>query len=75
MRENQSVERGILEKQKLAGTFEDQFNKKELFGFWGGEIEVVDVTPENLKTNVPIIVAPGWGEFPGTMKETIGGII
>ncbi len=31
--------------------------------------ELVDINPENKKTEVPVLVAPGWGNTPKTLRE------
>ena len=40
--------------------FEEQFAKKEKFEVAGGTAEVVDIRPENAKTDVPVFFAPAW---------------
>lgn len=37
----------------------------------GGTIEVVDIEPNVLKTPVPTLVIPGWGETPRTLERSI----
>ncbi len=71
MLENKPAEQQTPNKQESIDNFEEQFNRKEFFDFLGEEIEVVDVSPDSLKTEVPVIIAPGWGESPETLKESI----
>ncbi len=52
-------------------SFEEQFHNRQEIESLGGKVEVVDVTPESLKTEVPVIFAPGWGETPETFKDSI----
>ena len=40
--------------------FEAQFAQREYFEVAGGTAEVVDVTPEKLKDEVPLFFAPAW---------------
>ena len=51
--------------------FEKQFSEQEELEFYGGKIEVTDITPEEQKTEVPIMIAPGWGENPITFKGSL----
>lgn len=58
---------------------EEQFNRPEIFDFGNspedlGEdsrTEVYDVRPENLKSEVPVYLAPGWSATPMAHKENI----
>ena len=59
------------EKKENYPTFDEQFAQKEKFELLGGEIEVVDIRPENQKTDVPVVFAPGWGETPETFRDSI----
>lgn len=34
-----------------------------------GDVEVVDIKPEEVKTETPVTVAPGWGNTPENLKE------
>ena len=51
--------------------FEEQFFTKRSINFYGRSISFVDVTPPMLISNIPIIIAPGWGETPKTFKDLI----
>lgn len=52
-------------------SFEEKFANRQKIELLGGAIEVVDVMPERLKTEVPVVFAPGWGETPETFKDSI----
>ena len=47
----------VAEEEK---TFEEQFAKREYFEVAGGTAEVVDITPEKIKDETPILLAPSW---------------
>lgn len=51
--------------------FEEQFAKKELFDVLDGKIEAVDVVPDTLKTETPLLLAPGWAASSETFKDSI----
>lgn len=42
-------------------SFEAQFENKEELKVAGGAAEVVDINPDNPKTEVPVFLAPSWG--------------
>ena len=50
-------------------TFEDQFKTKKYIQFYGRSIRFTDVAPQVLKSDVPIFIAPGWGETSKTFKD------
>lgn len=35
----------------------------------GGDIEIVDVIPEKEKSEIPVLLAPGWGTTPKTLED------
>lgn len=37
----------------------------------GGKVETVDVRPEHLRIERPVLVAPGWSETPETFKDSL----
>jgi len=51
--------------------FEAQFAHREYFDVAGGEAEVVDITPEKLKDETPVLVAPAWGLNVDVYKRAI----
>lgn len=53
------------------GFFESKNVHKEHFVVNGAEVDAIDVKPENPKTEIPVLVAPGWG---ATMKNFESGI-
>lgn len=57
--------------QEKIQSFEEQFSHIENCELFGGTIEYVDISPENLKTEVPVLFAPGWGETIETFKDSI----
>lgn len=50
---------------------EAQFDKRRKVEVLGGTIEVADISPENPKTETPVIFAPGWGETPEVLKDAL----
>lgn len=51
--------------------FEEQFNNPVIKEIYGGELEVYDIIPEELKTNIPTIVAPGWSANAELFKDNM----
>ena len=35
-----------------------------------GVVRIIDITPDKLKTEIPVLIAPGWGETPRTFQES-----
>ncbi len=63
---------GEQEAQRARG-FDAQFAKKETLVLEGsggtqGSFEVIDVAPETQKTEVPVLIAPGFGEGPKALE-------
>jgi pimeloyl-ACP methyl ester carboxylesterase len=58
-----------MERALSGNSFEKQFQNKESFRFRDGRIKVVDITPEILTDEVPILVIPGWTENYDTYKK------
>jgi pimeloyl-ACP methyl ester carboxylesterase len=50
---------------------EYQFDHPKTQEVYGGKIEIYDVTPEKAKTEVPVIVAPGWAVNAEVFKDNI----
>ena len=51
--------------------FEAQFAHREHFEVAGGDAEVVDITPEKLKDQTPVLLAPAWGLNVDVYKRAI----
>ena len=51
--------------------FDRQFQNVETFDVGTSQVEVVDVAPEVLKTEVPTLIAPGWGCSIDSYRETL----
>ena len=51
--------------------FEKQFKNRETLDLFGTPFDVVDIQPEQLKTEVPILIAPGWTENMDSFKENM----
>jgi len=51
--------------------FEAQFSHPEIKAVYGGEIEVYDIAPEESKTEVPTIVAPGWAANAKVFQDNL----
>ncbi len=45
-------------------SIEEQYKYREVLELPGGKVLVMDIKPENQKSEVPVLMAPGWG--PGT---------
>lgn len=52
-------------------SFESQFSTVKRFTHAGRTVEYVDVCPENLKRETPIIIATGWGEEAQLFKQAM----
>lgn len=55
----------------VGSSFERQFWQKERFAFPHGQVLVVDVQPETLRDQIPILIAPGWSEDCQTYSKTL----
>lgn len=55
--------------------FNTQFDKKEFVDVPGGQIEIVDVSPEKLKTEVPVLFLSGSHNAPESYEKTLEGIV
>lgn len=63
-----------MERPERRKTLEEQFDSKKTVELYGGQIEIIDVSPENLKTEIPVVVLPGWAAEAADFKENIIGI-
>lgn len=61
----------MLNKETHRDQFEEQFSQKNEIEILGGKIEMVDVKPDNPKTEIPALFAPGWSGTPEMYKDTI----
>lgn len=61
-------ERGPIEQ---AEPYAENFENPEEIELAGGKMEVVDIKPEELKTEVPLLLAPGWGCTTETYKPDL----
>ncbi len=52
-------------------SLEQQFVARQKVEVEGEELQVVDLQPENLKTNTPLILGLGWGGEPEAYKNNI----
>ncbi len=59
------------EKPTQINSIEEQFNNPEIIKVAGEEIEVVDIKPQNQKTEIPTVLVPGWTATPETFKDNI----
>ncbi len=66
-----SPEETVSAEQPIDALFEAQFASPERIPFMEGEIEVVDLKPEHVKTEVPVLFVGGFGVTPSTHKEGI----
>jgi pimeloyl-ACP methyl ester carboxylesterase len=60
-----------IENKQEYPTFDEQFKNVRSFEHFGGVVEYVDITPEHLKTEVPMIIAPGWSETQDTFRDSL----
>ena len=42
-------------------SFEGQYNRQATLNINGAQVTTVDIKPKNTKTDIPLLVAPGWG--------------
>lgn len=54
--------------------FEEQFENLEPIEVYGGEMKVVDLTPEKLKTQIPTVFLKGWGTTSKIFKDNLIGL-
>jgi pimeloyl-ACP methyl ester carboxylesterase len=52
-------------------TLEKQFTTREIIELPGQDIEVVDLKPDQLKTEVPVFLGVGWGGEPDAYKNNL----
>ncbi|MBI4092087.1 MAG: alpha/beta hydrolase [Candidatus Levybacteria bacterium] len=52
-------------------SFERQFWQKERFVSPYGQVSVIDVKPETVTDQIPILIAPGWSEDYQTYRKTL----
>jgi len=52
-------------------SIDEQFKSPEILKLGEEEVEVVDIKPENPKTEIPTILVPGWTATPETFKDNI----
>jgi pimeloyl-ACP methyl ester carboxylesterase len=52
-------------------SLEAQFDNPERWELEGGVVQVHDVMPERLKTDIPVVFAPGWAATPTSFRENI----
>lgn len=57
-----------------ADDLETQFNNPEIISIEGQEFEVVDISPAETKTEMPVVFAPGWGLGSKNYKKNILGL-
>jgi pimeloyl-ACP methyl ester carboxylesterase len=55
-------------------TLENQFSKPEKIRIGGEEVNVYDLSPEKLKTDVPTVLAPGFSATPMAHEQNIIGL-
>ena len=60
-----------FEKISTIVTPEQQFNDKETVKLYGGKVEIVDIKPEQQKSELPVVMFPGWRGTPEMYKNNI----
>lgn len=63
-----------LELNRTPQSPQEQFEAPETMEVDGEGLEVYDISPEELKTNTPLFVAPGWAATPNFLRENIVGL-
>jgi hypothetical protein len=67
-----------MEGANRESNFATQFAKTEKYKVAGGTAEVVDVRPENPKSEIPVFFAPAWGcsteVYKPALEETIASL-
>ena len=70
------MEKTMMDREPHLDNFSRQFEQSKRYEFFGGEIESVDIAPEQSKDQVPVIVAPGWSEsfrvFEDSLRVLVG---
>ncbi len=61
----------INENFSLHKNIEQQFTERQKIELLGSDLELVDVCPDNLKTQTPLIFGLGWGGDPDAYKNNI----
>lgn len=52
-------------------TLEEQYNNPDIIGDGKNKIEIIDLIPPQLKTDVPAILVPGWSATAHVLKENV----
>lgn len=50
---------------------EEQFENREIIKIGKDELGIIDIHPEIEKTNIPVLIAPGWSATPNIFKKNI----
>lgn len=56
-------------------SFRNQFDRKEYVKVGGGSVEIVDIVPERAKTEVPVLMAPGWSQTAEVYRPAIQTLV
>lgn len=59
------------ERSHLRAMLEEQFDRPEEVSVQGTTIEVHDLTPPEVKTEIPTVIVPGWSATARVLKENI----
>jgi len=54
--------------------FNEQFSKREKIKSDGGIVGIIEVTPKNPKSSIPVFLSSGWAEAPDMLKGVIHSI-
>lgn len=65
------VASGLTSSQEVRDALVKQFESPDTLKINGKTLKVVDIRPENQKTEVPVVVAPGWAKNPEVFRENI----
>jgi pimeloyl-ACP methyl ester carboxylesterase len=56
-------------------SFEEQFKRRKKIDFFGDFVETVEICPENPKTEIPVLFAPGWGCTLSVLRDSLRAMI
>ncbi|HLB60624.1 MAG: hypothetical protein A3B10_02420 [Candidatus Doudnabacteria bacterium RIFCSPLOWO2_01_FULL_44_21] len=57
--------------EKTPRTLEEQYNNPDIIGDDKNKVEIIDLIPPQLKSDVPIILVPGWSATAHVLKENV----
>lgn len=58
-------------KEEIFRLLEEQYNNPEIVEIDGQKLEIIDLKPPTLKTEVPLVIVPGWSATAKVLRENI----